>query len=122
MAHDNPVDKTTKSVQRRAEQARYRAELRAHAYYTMSGMFRIDPAEHHATLRMVARWLVLGSGAGILAGTASAAFLVSLQSATAIRLADPRLLFLLRLAGLLLGWVYHRLAGAAARRNHLVSA
>jgi H+/Cl- antiporter ClcA len=43
-----------------------------------------------------------------------------LQWATNFRLANPTLLFLLPVVGLLLGWIYHRFAGTAARGNNLI--
>ena len=86
----------------------------------LNGMFHIHIDEHWLTLKMVAKWSILSSLVGVLAGTASAIFLVTLQWATNFRLANPALLFLLPVVGLILGWIYHRCAGAAARGNNLV--
>ncbi|MFN8417800.1 MAG: voltage-gated chloride channel family protein [Anaerolineae bacterium] len=66
------------------------------------------------------KWTALGGVVGILAGTASAIFLVSLDWATNFRLANPSILFLLPVAGFIVGWIYHRFAGAAAQGNNLV--
>ena len=54
--------------------------------------------------------VALGAGAlvGVLAGIASAVFLVALERATLVRLRDPRLVYLLPLAGLLVGALYER--------------
>lgn len=71
-------------------------------------------------LRMFAKWSLLGGAVGVLAGTASAIFLISLSWATSFRLANPNLILLLPLAGLVVGWVYHRFAGTAAQGNNLV--
>jgi H+/Cl- antiporter ClcA len=71
-------------------------------------------------LRMLLKWGVLGSAVGVLAGTASAIFLISLTWATNFRLANPDILFLLPIGGLVVGWIYHRFAGTAARGNNLV--
>ena len=71
-------------------------------------------------LKMLVKWGALGSAVGVLAGTASAVFLISLTWATNFRLDNPFLLFLLPLGGLLVGWIYHRFAGTAARGNNLV--
>ncbi len=71
-------------------------------------------------LKVAIKWLVLGSAAGILAGTASGIFLISLTWATATRLAHPNLLYGLPLAGLLMGWLYYRFGGSAALGNNLV--
>src|SRR4051812_7036927 len=71
-------------------------------------------------LRMLIKWGVLGSAVGVLAGGASAIFLISLTWATNFRLANPDILFLLPIGGLVVGWIYHRFAGTAARGNNLV--
>lgn len=83
-------------------------------------MFNFNPADFFAFLHTLLKWTVLGGSVGILAGTASALFLVSLDWATRIRLANPIILFLLPLAGFIVGWIYHRFAGAAAQGNNLV--
>ena len=64
--------------------------------------------------------MALGSVVGVLSGTASAIFLVTLNWATAVRVANPDLLFLLPLAGFVIGWSYYRIGGSAARGNNLV--
>src|SRR5260221_4390382 len=84
------------------------------------GAFSLDPHELGATVQTVAQWIVLGSAAGALAGIASAIFLVTLQWATLIRLADPRLLFLLPVAGFLVGWTYFHFGKAVARGSNLI--
>ncbi len=107
----------------RAEQARHRAERRAFwqgVFHTVDEMFHINPADFFAFLRTLLKWTLLGGAVGIFAGTASAIFLVSLDWATRTRLANPTLVFLLPLAGLIVGWIYHRFAGAAAQGNNLV--
>lgn len=73
-----------------------------------------------AFIRLFLKWLLIGGIVGILAGTASAVFLVSLDWATRTRIANPGIIFLLPLAGLLVGWIYHRFAGRAAQGNNLV--
>src|SRR5258708_35690374 len=84
------------------------------------GAFSLDPHELGATVQTVAQWIVLGSAAGALAGIASAVFLGTLQWATLVRLADPRLLFLLPLAGFLVGWTYFHFCKALVRGSNLV--
>ncbi|MBN8618353.1 MAG: voltage-gated chloride channel family protein [Anaerolineae bacterium] len=76
--------------------------------------------EQRAFFQTILRWSLLGSAVGLLAGTASAIFLAALDWATATRVAHPPIIFLLPLAGLALGWVYHRYAGTAARGNNLI--
>jgi len=68
----------------------------------------------------VARWVVLGSIVGVLAGLSSAAFLAMLDWVTDTRVDQPWLLWLLPLAGLAIGLVYHYGAGAAAGGNGLL--
>ena len=83
-------------------------------------MFNFDLPEFVAFLRFALKWLLLGTLAGILAGTASAVFLISLTWATEIRLANTWLLYLLPLAGFIIGWIYWRFGGSASRGNNLV--
>lgn len=68
----------------------------------------------------VARWIVFGSVVGVLAGLSSAAFLVSLDWATDTRRDHPWVLWLLPVAGFVVGWTYWRLGGSAERGNNLV--
>jgi hypothetical protein len=53
------------------------------------------------------RQALIGSLIGVLAGTASAFFLAALAQITAVRDANPMLLFGLPFAGLALGILYH---------------
>jgi H+/Cl- antiporter ClcA/CBS domain-containing protein len=110
-------------AQLRSEDARARAEFRAkrrQVYQAVSGLFHVDANEQWATAKMIAKWSVLSSVVGVLAGTASAVFLTALQWATAIRIANPEILFLLPVVGFFVGWLYNRFAGTAARGNNLV--
>jgi len=107
----------------RAEQAQHRAQRRAFRqsmFRTIDEMFHVNPADFFAFLRTLLKWTLMGGGVGILAGTASAVFLVSLDWATRTRLANPNIIFLLPLAGFIIGWIYHRFAGTAAQGNNLV--
>src|SRR5688500_14522183 len=90
------------------------------SYALVSILFRIDLQEHIAFVRALVKWVFFGSVVGVLAGTASAAFLISLSAATSYRLAHPALVWLLPLAGLVLGFTYHRYGGTAAGGNNLV--
>ncbi|MBX3080204.1 MAG: chloride channel protein [Anaerolineae bacterium] len=120
--HQSPTHASTAS-QRRAEDASVRAHQRAvrrQRYQIVSDLFHIDADEHWLTLKSLAKWSILSSLVGALAGSASALFLVSLQWATNFRLAHPELLFLLPIVGFILGWIYYRYAGTAARGNNLV--
>lgn len=73
-----------------------------------------------AFLRTLGKYTFLGGAVGVLAGTASAVFLVALDWATATRIASPALVLALPIGGFAVGWIYHRFAGAAAQGNTLV--
>lgn len=99
------------------------ARLRVHgrrAVRALNGSFSFDVSEFFATLWLMIRWAGLGGVVGILAGIASAIFLFSLTWATQTRLANSALLFLLPLVGGIIGWVYQRYGGTAARGTNLV--
>ncbi|MBX3046380.1 MAG: voltage-gated chloride channel family protein [Anaerolineales bacterium] len=83
-------------------------------------IFNFSRRDLEALTATVAKWAVLGGIVGILAGSASALFLASLDWATSTRLARPELLYMLPLAGFVVGWVYYRFGGAAAQGNNLV--
>lgn len=61
--------------------------------------FYLQPGDFVAFLQLLAKWTLLGSMVGVLAGTASAIFLTSLAWATQLRLTQPWLIWLLPLAG-----------------------
>lgn len=85
-----------------------------------SGLFHLYPADHAAFLRMLVKWLALGSAVGVLSGTASAIFLTALGWATQFRLDNSPIILLLPLAGFIIGWVYHRFGSTAGRGNNLI--
>ena len=64
------------------------------------------------------KWTVLSALAGGCIGSASALLLVSLQWATEYRESHLWIIALLPIAGLLIGLMYHYLAGDAARGNN----
>lgn len=66
------------------------------------------------------RWAALGAGVGALAGAASAVFLIGLDLATDFRTSNQSLVFLLPLAGLLIGAAYQRLGAPIRGGNDLV--
>ncbi len=79
-----------------------------------------NPAEQVRITRYLLKWCALGAGVGILGGSASALFLVSLDWATAERLARPWLLYLLPLGGCLIGLFYQYLGKGCEGGNNLV--
>lgn len=107
----------------RAQQATARARRRAQQgqlYHSLNALFDFRGRDLLAFLHNGARWLLLGSLVGGLAGTAAWIFLTSLAWATATRLAYPTLLYVLPLVGLAMGWLYYRFGGTAALGNNLV--
>ncbi|MBJ6142918.1 chloride channel protein [Hymenobacter sp. BT559] len=73
-----------------------------------------------STVRYVGRWLVLAGLVGLLAGTASAGFLVALEWVTAWREAHPWALALLPLGGLVVGLAYHHFGNRVVKGNNLI--
>ena len=73
-----------------------------------------------STLRTLARWIPLATLTGILAGTASAFLLASLDWATRLREAHKGIILLLPLAGLLVGWLYTYFGSSVERGNNLI--
>lgn len=66
------------------------------------------------------RWVALGSVAGVLAGLSSFVFLEGLDRVTELRLDHRWLLWLLPVAGLVVGGAYHYLGGRASQGNALL--
>jgi H+/Cl- antiporter ClcA len=73
----------------------------------------LNLSEHLEALRQLGFWILLAIPAGLLAGTASAFFLWSLEEVTELRFEHGWLLFLLPVGGLLVGLVYHHLGKKA---------
>ncbi|MGA3889999.1 voltage-gated chloride channel family protein [Ralstonia nicotianae] len=76
--------------------------------------------EQVAMLPYLLRWLFLASLTGVLAGLGSAALLLALDWATLTRTAHPWLLWLLPLAGLAVGLLYHYTGRAVEGGNNLL--
>lgn len=66
------------------------------------------------------RWLVIASVAGVLAGSASALLLASLEWATAVRESNKWIIALLPLAGLFVGCLYKYLGTSVEAGNNLI--
>jgi H+/Cl- antiporter ClcA len=79
-----------------------------------------NPRVHFASLAQLAKWSVLIVPPAILAGSASAFFLWSLDGVTRLRWEHGWLLFCLPLAGLLLGLLYHKLGRSVEGGNNLI--
>lgn len=73
-----------------------------------------------AVITTIIKWLLLGSGVGILAGTASAFFLKGLDYVTDLRNLHPWLLFGLPLGGALVSFLYFKLGKNSAKGNNLI--
>lgn len=76
--------------------------------------------EQFLMLLYLARWLILASLVGALAGLASALLLLSLEWATDTRNAHRWLLWLLPLAGFAVGLIYHFLGKSVEGGNNLL--
>lgn len=77
-------------------------------------------AEQTPIALFLLRWLAVCSVVGILAGSASALFIVTLAWVTQYREAHPAIIAGLPLAGLAIGLVYHHLGRDAVRGNNLL--
>ena len=82
--------------------------------------FEFELADQGRLAVHLVRWIVLGTASGILAGASSFAFLEGLDRITGWRLDHPWLLYLLPLAGLVLGLASHYLGGRASQGNALL--
>ncbi len=71
-------------------------------------------------LRYVAKWLLLVLPVGAAIGSACALFLWSLERVTALRMAQPWLLYLLPVAGVLVGLLYHWLGRSVEGGSNLI--
>lgn len=66
------------------------------------------------------KWLAVLIPMAAVVGSASAFFLWSLDALTRVRFDHPWLLYLLPLAGIVIGWVDHRFGGNTAAGNNLI--
>ncbi|MEN7429556.1 voltage-gated chloride channel family protein [Chromobacterium sp. TRC.1.1.SA] len=76
--------------------------------------------ERFSTLPYIGKWLLLSALVAALTGSASALFLFSLDWATQTRLSHPWLIWLLPLAGLMVGLAYWRLGREVEAGNNLL--
>ncbi len=96
------------------------AHRRRHAYSMVRALVQIDLHEQGALIVHLAKWIALGSVVGILAGLASAGFLLTLSWATDIRVTHPWLILFLPIAGLTVGLGYFYAGGRSAGGNNLI--
>ncbi len=82
--------------------------------------FHWDPREQIRIGRYLFKWTFLATLVGLAGGTASAVFLLSLDFATETRLQHPWLLYLLPLAGLFVGLLYHFWGTGCEGGNNLI--
>lgn len=88
--------------------------------------FRWNPREHFALVRYVLKWLLIAVPVGAMIGSAVAFFLWSLDEVTRLRWATdtpkglPWLLFLLPVAGIGIGAMYHLLGKSVEGGNNLI--
>ena len=83
-------------------------------------MKKLQGFEQLIAIRELIKWLCISFVVGIVAGTASAALLTSLEWATKERETHLFLLALLPLGGLLSGWIYHRFGRSIEGGNNLI--
>lgn len=79
-----------------------------------------DVREHLLNLRQLLFWTLLVIPVGVLSGSASAFFLWSLDRVTELQWQHGWLLFLLPVAGAVVGWIYHRIGKSAEGGNNLI--
>ncbi|MBD3205873.1 CBS domain-containing protein [Candidatus Bathyarchaeota archaeon] len=112
-----------KIIKLREKQAKKRIKNEARKqkiYKIIDNLFNLNLVDFRNLLENLIKWTIIGSFIGVLSGTASAIFLISLGWATNARIINPRLIYLLPLVGLIIGYVYNRYAGIAALGNNLV--
>ncbi len=80
----------------------------------------LSAEEPFARVVYLVKWIVLGAIVGVLAGVASAVFLKALDWATRTREAHGWLLFVLPLAGFVVGLAYHYGGGRSSEGNNLI--
>lgn len=76
--------------------------------------------EHGAIAAGFVRWLAFAVAIGLLAGSASALFLVALEEATRLRTTLPWLLYGLPAAGALVSWMYMKYGAGSGKGNNLI--
>lgn len=83
-------------------------------------MHKFPRLEQLELLPYLGKWLVIASVVAALAGSASAFFLLSLDQATAWRESHPWVIWLLPVAGFIVGLIYHLLGKPVDAGNNLI--
>jgi len=98
-----------------------------HCGYTPVMPYRWNPREQLALTRYAIKWLLLAVPVGAVIGSAVAFFLWALERVTYLRCRTdmgasgiPWLLFLLPLAGVAIGWLYHYFGKSVEAGNNLI--
>jgi H+/Cl- antiporter ClcA len=81
---------------------------------------RWNPREHITLSIYFLKWTAILIPVAAVIGSACAFFLWSLDEVTALRFQNPWLLFLLPIAGLLIGWIYHAIGQSVEGGNNLI--
>jgi H+/Cl- antiporter ClcA len=87
---------------------------------SVRALVQFDLREQADLFGHLLKWIALGTLVGVLAGLSSAGFLFTLEHVTEFRVDHPWLLWLLPVAGLLVGLAYHYLGGTAGAGNNLI--
>ncbi|MBI3541225.1 MAG: voltage-gated chloride channel family protein [Deltaproteobacteria bacterium] len=82
--------------------------------------FRWNPKEHIIQLGYVLKWAAIVLPVAVAVGSACALFLWTLDQVTNFRGSHPKILFLLPLAGVLVGLLYHYLGRSAEGGHNLI--
>lgn len=82
--------------------------------------FRVSVREQISLGRFLLKWLGLATPLGIVVGSACALFLWSLDEATATRVRNPALVYLLPLAGMIVGTLYLVFGKSVEAGNNLI--
>lgn len=83
-------------------------------------MRRFIRPEQFDLLPHVGKWFVIASVVAVLAGSASALFLFALDRATQWRELHPQVIWLLPLAGFIVGWIYFKVGKPVDAGNNLL--
>ena len=82
--------------------------------------FKKESREALLFLRGFLKWVLIAAFTGTLGGLVGSAFHISVSRASAFRAAHPRMLYLLPLAGVLIGLIYHFLHTENTNTNTII--